>query len=107
MKKYALFTTTKLVPSYELSVSNKIMEKEPLPKVLSIVTDWIRTIVPGAKVVYRTGASLDSYFATISIVGDIVGEVDNDWLIQALKKESNVRFRLCKLETTYTPEPVS
>lgn len=45
MKKYAVFTKTEFVPTHELSLSNKIIEKEDVLTVLDIIRNWVQSNV--------------------------------------------------------------
>lgn len=94
MEKYAVFTKTEFVPTHELSLSNKIVEKEDATTVMQIVNKWARGIYPDA-IVVRKDQNIDSLSVIrVNTIGDHTGMV-------VYRKESNIRFRLGFFKTTY------
>ena len=88
MKKYAVFTETKFVPTHELSLSKKITEREAVLDVLKIVREWVNSIYPDMFIVYCKGN--DITIANFSIY-----------------PPSNIKFRIGVFETKYITKPVN
>ena len=101
MKKYAVFKKTEFVPTHELSLSNKIVEKEPVSKVLEIVNEWARKIYPDANICYKGFKPniADLFITRVNTIGDNTG-------IVVFNKESNVRFRIGFFNTIYETREV-
>lgn len=103
MKKFAVFTKSVFVPQFELSVSNKILEREDFITVLGIVRDWVCSIDKDCLVYFKGNvetATIDQI--TISkpnCIGDKVG-------LAVIHKENNVRFRLGVYQNKYSTEEV-
>lgn len=103
MKKFAVFTKSVFVPQFELSVSNKILEREDFITVLGIVRDWVHTIDKDCLVYFKGNvetATIDQI--TISkpnCIGDKVS-------LAVIHKENNVRFRLGVYQNKYSTEEV-
>lgn len=97
MKKYAVFTNTEFVPTHELSVSNKIIEREDVQTVLGIVKKWAEGIYPGVIVTYRGDKP------TISGITTIFKGI----AMKVIRKEYNVRFQLGKFEPKYETKEVN
>lgn len=97
MKKYAVFTNTEFVPTHELSVSNKIIEREDVLTVMGIVKTWAESIYPGVIVTYRGDKP------TISGITTIFKGI----AMKVIHKEHNVRFQLGKFEPRYKTKEVN
>ena len=102
MEKYAVFTETEFVPAYELSISNKIVEKENVMLVLQIVRDWVKGILPDY-IVYYLGNIPDVNAFTIT--SKCCGAKDELKMV-VIPKESNIRFRIGKYITHYKTRKV-
>ena len=103
MKKFAVFTKSVFVPHFELSVSNKILEREDFLTVLGIVRNWVQSIDKDC-LVYFKGNIEDANIDRITIckpncIGDKTG-------LTIIHKESNVRFRLGVYQNKYSIEEV-
>lgn len=96
MEKYAVFTSTEFVPTHELSVSNKIIEKESATTVLDIVAKWAEGIYPNIIVTYRGDKATVSGITTVK----------KGIAIKVVHKESNVRFQLGTFKPVYTTRKV-
>ena len=101
MKKYAVFTKTEFVPTHELSLSNKIIEKEDVLTVLDIIRNWVHSIDPNVLVYYKGNIPDVNMFTAMNpiAIGDNMGFV-------VIHKESNVRFRLGFFKKTYETHEV-
>lgn len=103
MKKFAVFTKSVFVPHFELSVSNKIIEREDFLTVFGVVRDWVRSIDKDCLVYFKGNietATVDQItVCRPNCVGDSVG-------LTVIHKTSNVRFRLGVYETKYSTEEV-
>ena len=101
MKKYAVFTKTEFVPTHELSLSNKIVEKEDFGTILQIINQWAKSIYQDAAVYPK---DIENKIDSLSIMRiHTVG--DNTGLV-IYRKESNIRFRLGFFRTTYETREV-
>lgn len=103
MKKFAVFTKSVFVPHFELSVSNKILEREDFPTVLGIVRDWVHSIDEDCLVYFKGNvetATVDQItICRPNCIGDKVG-------LTIIHKENNVRFRLGVYQNKYSIEEV-
>ena len=99
----SLFTKSVFVPQFELSVSNKILEREDFVTVLGIVRDWVHSIDKDCLVYFKGNvetATIDQItICRPNCVGDKVG-------LTIIHKENNVRFRLGVYQNKYSTEEV-
>lgn len=102
MKKYAVFTESKFMPTHELSLSNRIVEEEDILTVLEIVRDWINKIDTDC-IVYFRGNTEDATIQSITVRK--ISNVEKVGLT-VYCKESNVRFRFGTFETAYVIKEV-
>ena len=91
MEKYAVFTESELVPTHELSLSNKIVEREDVSVIYKIVTDWLHTINPDLVV---------SHTHTVPTISHMI-VTNKNYMLLVKYKEYNIRFQLNNIVTSY------
>lgn len=103
MEKYAVFTQSTFDAVAELSISNKIVEKEDKLVVLNVIRGWVRSLFPGGRyIVYFKG---DCEKATIDDV-TIESMVGGPYKLMVVRAQSNVRVRIGTFKPAYTIKKV-
>jgi hypothetical protein len=103
MEKYAVFTQSTFRPVAELSISNKIIEKEDKMVVLNIIKRWVHDLFPNDRyIVYFRGncenATIDDV-TTESMVG-------GPYKLMVVRAPQNVRVRIGTFKDVYTIKKV-
>lgn len=109
MKKYAVFTETKFVPTHELSLSNKIVEREDVLTVLRIVDEWVNSIYPHSFIVYCKGddISIANFTMYLSPKAEDQSSEMKKTGLEVMFTPSNIRFRIGVYATKYITKPVN
>ena len=108
MKRYAVFTESKFVPTHELSLSNKIAESENVLDVLKIVRDWINSIYPHTFIVYCKGddITIANFSMYLSPKAENPSEEMKDMGLVPVFGPSNIKFRIGIFLKKYITKPV-
>lgn len=107
MDRYAVFTKQKFNSIAELSISNKIIEREKKVKVVSIIQDWVNNILPGlGYVVYFKNDFIDGNNLDIQSLVMCTMTSDAPYNLIVIKKDSNVCIRIGTYETSYETRKV-
>lgn len=108
MKRYAVFTESKFVPTHELSLSKKITERETVLDVLKIVREWVDSIYPDTFIVYCKGNDITISNFSIYPPPEVVKEKPETKKMGLVPVfcPSNIKFRIGVFETKYITKPV-
>lgn len=109
MEKYAIFTDTKFVPTHELSVSLKIVEREDVLEILKIVREWVNSIYPNSFIVYCKGSdvSIANFTMYLSPKAENQSKEMKHIGLVPVFCPSNIKFRIGVFEIKYTARRVN
>lgn len=105
MKKYAVFTSSEKIIEYQLSISNKIIERESTDVLIHIIDDWLESIHGEAK--------FDDWTVRINVDrnDDIyiyfnTKDFNCPYRLEAIKDTSNIKVNLFVYKYKYTTKDV-
>lgn len=103
MEKFAVFTQSTFNAVAELSISNKIVEREDKLVVLTIIKDWVNSLFPDDHyVVYFNGKYENATIDDVTINSMIGGP----YKLMVVRAPNNVRVKIGTFKNVYTIKKV-